>query len=137
MGPTRETILVIEDDADVRDFLGLLLGSEGYAVELADSGQAALCALHAMKGRRELPVLILLDLEMPQMTGPQFRAVQLDDPDLREVPVLVLSGDAEGEEQAAQLGAAYLRKPASLERLLSAVRRHKRAAAGRCAAEDA
>ena len=128
MGPTPATILVVDDDRDFRDFLALVLRAEGFVVELAEHGLAAMRALRALRYRRTLPHLILLDLTMPVMDGRAFRAVQRQDPAYCAIPVVVISGDADGREQAAALGVAgYLRRPASVEQLIAAVDRHARA----------
>ncbi len=58
--------------------------------------------------------LILLDLHMPRMDGRAFRAAQLSDPDLAAIPVVIVSGAADGAVAAAQLGArAHFQKPVS------------------------
>jgi CheY-like chemotaxis protein len=77
------TILVVEDHADLRDMLAVLLEGEGFSVQTATNGAEALqCLEHAR------PSLILLDLMMPVMTGDEFRERQLADPRYRDVPVI-------------------------------------------------
>ena len=73
------TILLVEDDFDVREALAETLRDEGYAVECAVDGEQALDYLRG--GGR--PGLILLDLMMPRMSGSEFRMVQKVDPQLR------------------------------------------------------
>jgi CheY-like chemotaxis protein len=107
------TILVVDDDPDVRDVLALVLELEGYAVERAIDGLDALLALRTAP----LPAAIVLDLEMPSMAGVEFRAAQLRDPALARIPVLVLS--ASGRTVGAQL---RLPKPVEPEALVRAVR---------------
>jgi CheY-like chemotaxis protein len=90
-GSERKVILVVDDNADVRASLGLLLGMLGYHVEKAADGAEALRYLRT----HPRPCLIVLDLRMPGMDGWQFRQAQLRDADLAEIPVVVSSGEAE------------------------------------------
>lgn len=116
---TREPsmVLVVDDDADIRDAMMLVLGGSGYNVVTAANGAEALRVLAASHRR---PCAILLDLMMPVMDGQQFREAQLRDPALANMPVIVLSGDANVKKRAAELGVdAYLMKPIALDRLLS------------------
>jgi CheY-like chemotaxis protein len=112
-------ILIVEDDFDIRDTLTQILEEEGYRVEGAENGQDALDRLHA--GR--LPSLILLDLMMPVMNGWQFRAVQLRDPSLRAIPVVVISANAGLPDNIDSLSPKHLlSKPIQLDRLLDILR---------------
>jgi signal transduction histidine kinase len=115
-GPAQ--ILLVEDDASIRDALRGVLESEGYSVATAENGRQALEALKA----NEAPALIILDLRMPIMDGWQFRAAQKSDPLLADIPVLAISAD--GSAKAAAIdAAAYLRKPLSTETLLGTIRK--------------
>jgi len=128
------TILVVDDDAQIRTFVARQLKNEGFNVELARTGDEAL-----EKAAEVLPDLVILDLTMPVMDG--IEALRR----LREwaaMPVIVLS--ARNEErlkvEALDLGADdYLTKPFSvpelLARLRAALRRAQRAA-GRDAQEQ-
>ncbi|MEO8431313.1 MAG: response regulator [Acidobacteriota bacterium] len=111
----RPTILVVDDDAVIRDSLRELLTESGYGVETAVDGQDALERLGAI----DPPSLILLDLKMPRMDGWEFLARR--SADSIRVPVVLLSGmafirDAPGV-------ADFLAKPIRPERLLECVRR--------------
>ena len=113
---TSCTVFVVEDDVDTRDMLGRFLELEGYHVELASNGKQALERLNAGVH----PCVILLDLMMPIMDGWQFRRQQVQDRDLAEIPVIVVS--AAGKERIAEIDAnAYLSKPVDLEKLLERV----------------
>lgn len=123
-----QRIAIVDDDHDIRLMLRMVLDGEGYEVIEAQNGREALRLL-----RSSPPVtLIILDLKMPIMNGAEFREAQLADAALRDIPVLVLSGDAGVAEAAAALRAAgYLTKPPDLDDLLAAVaaiRRDPRAA---------
>ena len=114
------TILLVEDDCDVREALAETLRDEGYTVECAGDGQEALDYLRG--GRR--PGLILLDLMMPRMSGSEFRMVQKVDPALQHLPVVQLSADGRMEEKARTLETAgAVRKPIDLPELIAVIER--------------
>jgi CheY-like chemotaxis protein len=115
------SILVVDDDADIREALVDVLTDHGYPSQAVAHGAAALAALRG--GLR--PCIILLDLMMPVMDGLTFRQQQLADPDLKELPVLVISAGNDLSVHAAALGAVEtLRKPIDLDKLLEVVARH-------------
>jgi CheY-like chemotaxis protein len=64
LNPSRHQVLIVEDDASVRDILALLLKASGYDVNTANNGVEALRLL-----KLELPAVVLTDLNMPQMSG--------------------------------------------------------------------
>lgn len=112
-------ILIVEDDEDIRKDLAEILQEEGYEVATATNGREALDQLQA-----DRPGLILLDLMMPGMNGWDFRARQLQDPDIAEIPVVILSGAANVLRSAVTLSAAgYITKPFRLTQLLETVHR--------------
>jgi two-component system response regulator MprA len=117
MDGRRRSILVVEDEADIREAVAALLDISGYDVLQAADGDEALRQLRVGVVR---VVLILLDLHMPRMDGRAFRAAQLSDPDLASIPVVIMSGAADGAVVAAQLGArAFFQKPVSPADLLT------------------
>ncbi|MCU1279628.1 MAG: two-component response regulator [bacterium] len=112
------SLLVIEDDDGVRDSIAAILREEGHTVETAGGGNEALRLLR----ERPLPSLIVLDLMMPGMDGIEFRREQLADPQLRDIPVIIISARPDVALQAAELGAEdFLQKPMSFEELLHLV----------------
>lgn len=120
MEPEKRDVLVVEDDADIRDTISQILEFEGYAVATARNGAEALAQMR--RGRR--PAVILLDLMMPGMNGWEFRSAQLVDPALADIPVVVLSGDRTVAAEAGDMKAAgFLTKPVELSMLLDTVRR--------------
>ncbi len=112
-------VLIVEDDRDIRESLALVLEGEGYDVSCACDGCEGL-----VEARRDRPDLILLDLMMPNMDGWQFRDAQKRDQQLRDIPVVVVSAFGRRPEIDA---AAYIPKPCTLDDVLDAVVRHKRA----------
>src|SRR5712692_2054980 len=117
----RNTILVVEDDTDLRETILDVLESAGFDVAIASNGQEALQALDS--NRRTS--LILLDLRMPVVDGFEFRRRQLQNPRLACVPVILLSGDSHGQHQAERLGfACSVKKPFGVSDLLTLVRRY-------------
>ena len=111
-------ILVVEDHADLREMLTVLLESEGFGVRTAVNGVEALKVLEETR-----PSLILLDLMMPVMSGDEFRQRQLADPRYRDVPVICMTAAHDGRERARRLHAdEFFQKPLDFEQLMSVVR---------------
>lgn len=124
MNQQAGTILIVEDDADMRDMLSMLLSNEGFHAVTAEDGLEGLHLLRAVRHRTpDTPCLVLLDLTMPRLGGSEFRRAQLSDPIVASVPVAVLSGAHDALQRARALGAvAALTKPIDLETLLEVVR---------------
>jgi CheY-like chemotaxis protein len=109
-------ILVVDDDDGVRRLLRLLLSTSGYETATATNG---IDALEQM--RRQLPCLVLLDMNMPMMDGFEFRRQQLADAHLAPVPVVCLTGHYEPEQVTMQLSVDCLSKPLHFPTVLDAV----------------
>lgn len=105
-------ILVVDDEQDMRDYLETLLQDTGYTVQTAVNGVEA---LKQVKTRR--PDLIVLDLQMPEATGTDFYRRLHNHRDLRDIPVIVVSGVA-GRNVAVGRAVAVLDKPLDEQRLL-------------------
>ncbi len=115
------SILIVEDDDEIRDLLAEMLSDQGYPVLTASDGLKALEVLHA----GERPCLIVLDLMMPNMDGWEFRGAVLSDSALAKIPVVVLSGAADLRQSSAGLQAVkVLTKPVKWNTLLDVVREH-------------
>jgi len=122
----RHSILVVDDDEDTRTGIAELLRLDGYEVAEAGDGQEALRRLRA--GLR--PCLVILDLNMPGTSGWDFRALQLNDRRIADIPVVAFSGQDGLEQQAKMLQlAGFLCKPLDFDRLLAAIQRTCRLAA--------
>jgi CheY-like chemotaxis protein len=117
----KPSVLVVEDDIDVREALVFFLEAEGYDVVEAGHGAEALERLKEDPGIG----LILLDLMMPVMNGWEFRAAQIKDPNLAAIPVVIITADHSAAKKAADAGAAgCLLKPVELPHLLDYVGRY-------------
>jgi CheY-like chemotaxis protein len=113
------TILVVEDNDDVREMMSITLQLEGHNVVTAANGRQALEVLH----RGTDPCMILLDLMMPVMNGWQFQEEVAKDPKLRDIPVVIVSAAA-GERGKQTSAAAFIPKPIDVDKLLDVVCEH-------------
>jgi CheY-like chemotaxis protein len=119
----RHTILVVEDEAPVRDLLSATLRTEGYAVAQAPDGLAAIRAITEHRPPRGRLCLVLLDLMLPGVDGLEVMR-HLATPGAN-VPVIAISASRAYLEAAAARGAqATLGKPFDLDELLAAVARY-------------
>jgi len=95
-------ILLVEDEASMREVIEAVLHEEGYRVVCSDNGADALDVLRS--GLR--PCIIILDLMMPIMDGWQFRAAQLGDSELLKIPTVVYSAVGNVSEAVETLNVA-------------------------------
>ena len=109
------TILVVEDDEELRDLVTDLLEEEGYDVVPASNGKQA---LDYLQGARGMPSLILLDLMMPIVNGWELLRNIRDDPWFSAVPVVVMTAMKRDRPTGA---AAVLKKPFKIAELLEIV----------------
>jgi CheY-like chemotaxis protein len=112
-----KTVLLVEDDLDVRDTLQDLLESEGYDVIPAANGKQAIdyLTLNDPPGAD----LVILDLMMPMVSGWEVLEAMTADDRLCDIPVIVLSAMAGERPDRAQ---GFVRKPFALETLVAAIR---------------
>jgi CheY-like chemotaxis protein len=108
------TVLIVEDEVELRELMQVALERKGYEVIAVSDGRAALDAIPSI----ERLCLVLLDLLMPGMNGWEFVAQARTQPQLAEVPIIVHSS---ATNEAPAGATAVLRKPIKLERLLSVV----------------
>jgi CheY-like chemotaxis protein len=112
-------ILVVEDDLDLRDSLVEVLLDAGYDADGVGDGREA---LRRLSGPRRRPDLILLDLQLPNMNGGEFRAEQKKLGELSNIPIAVVSADPNAPEKARALDAsACFRKPLKVSQLLAVI----------------
>ena len=115
---SEKLVLVVDDDRVVLGSMSRLLGMKGYSVLQAEDGQQA---LDLLKKTPRFPSVILLDLAMPIMDGYGFLKLRAEDPILRRIPVVVVSGSAPSGDPLDGVH-AYLRKPVTFERLIEIIR---------------
>ena len=120
--PTRNTVLVVDDDPAVRDRLRAMLTREGWAVSDAENGRVALRRVAEAR-----PSLVLLDLAMPELDGFGFLKELRSRPEWQTIPVVVVTAQDVTAEDRARLGGEadhIVRKSgADMQELLAEVRR--------------
>ena len=115
-------VLVTEDEADVAMLIRFHLEREGWEVVTAENGLQALGHI-----REDRPDLLITDVMMPEMNGFELIASLLRDPDLTDLPVIVLTGKAVEDTdvlQAYEMGVyVYLTKPFRAEEIVTLAER--------------
>ena len=115
------TILIVDDDFDIRDSVSDILTDEGFVVATANDGLDALQYLR----EQPAPCLILLDWMMPRCDGSQFLTQQAADEKIASIPVVILTADARVQAKMPKMEARdFLGKPVKLKRLLEVVKRY-------------
>lgn len=109
-------ILIVDDEADIRESLQEFFEEEGYEVTTAANGADALHRLEADM----LPCVVILDIMMPLVDGNEVYRRMQQDPRLAHVPVIVSTSDP----SRAPAGVPVMKKPTNLGRLLQAVQEH-------------
>lgn len=111
----QRRILLVEDDADLREALCEVLVGSGHTVISAVDGTEGLRQMRACR-----PDVVVLDLMMPRLDGWQFRLAQRDDPMLATTPVVAISASSSATAAAVDAD-LYLRKPFDAKTLLHAI----------------
>jgi CheY-like chemotaxis protein len=109
-------VLVVEDDASMRELLRLHLSNAGYRVTAAEDA--------ALAGRELLvapPDLILADIQLPYMSGLELASILMADATLPNIPVVLISAHEHYRDRAEAIGAVFLLKPILKEKLLEAI----------------
>lgn len=112
----EDTVLVVEDEADVVDLLRYNLNRAGFAVLIANNGVQGL-----EMARKSRPDVIVLDLMLPKMTGQEVCRALKSDPDTESLPIVMLTAKSEPAERVhgLELGADdYVTKPFSPRELV-------------------
>jgi CheY-like chemotaxis protein len=113
----NNVVLLVEDDPELRLLLATMLELENKEVISAVNGEEAL-----QLARKHHPSVIILDLMLPQMTGEEFRAAQLANGKIKNIPVVVVSAHPQGEAIAKRMNVAgYLSKPVDFSSFTSFV----------------
>lgn len=113
-------ILIVEDNADARDLLEMLLSRHGFTAIVAEDGLAGLRLVET-----ERPDLIITDIEMPNLDGVGFIKKLREHPLWKRIPILVVSAYESGDLTEAMLAGAdaTLRKPIRLTSLINLINR--------------
>ena len=114
------TILVVDDEMAVADFLKVVLEDEGYRVVLAQNGREGLARL-----AEDRPALVLCDLMMPIMDGPALCRAMQKDPAYQGIPFVIMSARhyPPSSSEGGCNYTAFLAKPFGLDNLLTLVTR--------------
>ena len=111
----NKTLLVVEDDEDLRELMCRALEREGYRVATASDGEEALSVLAGLGGS---PCLVVLDLVMSGMNGWDFFSALKANPALRDVPIVIHSSVPNDAPDGAS---KVLQKPFGIDRLIAVV----------------
>lgn len=115
----NKTILIIDDDSDIREFLGDLLATEGFRTHEASSGREGI-----ELAKQTRPDLVLLDIMMPEMDGYETCERLKSDPDTGEIPIVMVTvkNDIADISRSVVLGASgFIVKPFDTESFLQMV----------------
>lgn len=121
LGGVRKTVLIVEDNELNMKLFNDLLDAHGYATLQARSGTEALTL-----ARKHRPSLILMDIQLPEVSGLEVTKWLKDDDDLRAIPVVAVTAFAmKGDEERIRRGGceAYISKPISIGSFIDTVRR--------------
>jgi CheY-like chemotaxis protein len=117
-------LLVVDDDDDIREALSSIIREAGYSVDEAAHGRAA---LDYLRSSPNLPCIVLLDLMMPVMNGWDFIGEISRDPNLRSIPVVLVTADARGASTDPRTrDLPVILKPLDLGNLMSMVQQYCR-----------
>jgi two-component system, sensor histidine kinase and response regulator len=110
---TARTVLVVDDEPDIRESLKDVLVDEGYQVMLAGNGREALALLPTAPR----PLVVIMDIIMPVMNGTELYAAMQADAELRDIPVVISTSDPSRTPS----GVPLMKKPINLGRLLAVI----------------
>jgi len=113
-------VLVIDDDESIVEMLQFLLAREGHTVSVAYDGKAGL-----EMAQKEHPDLIILDIMMPEMDGFTVSGTLFKDPDMRQIPILILTAKGNAREifELVPNVSLYMDKPFERDILVENVRK--------------
>jgi signal transduction histidine kinase/CheY-like chemotaxis protein len=115
LAPRRLKVLVVEDNVDVAHTVMALLAQAGHEVEVAYDGPSALSTVHSFE-----PQVAFLDIGLPGMSGLELASAFRNDPKLREIRLIALTGYGQAEDRRRSMDAGFdehLVKPVSYSRL--------------------
>jgi CheY-like chemotaxis protein len=115
-------ILVVEDDAPVAQLIAKILQRNGFQSEVVADGHSALDRAIAAR-----PAMILADLTIKGLAGDKLCSALKSHPETKEIPYVVVSGDADIAEKARECGADdFMGKPFEFDDLIRIVRKYAR-----------
>jgi diguanylate cyclase (GGDEF)-like protein len=116
----KPRIIIIDDDPDIRDVLNLTLSEEGYDVLEAENGQDGVALI-----KNKAPNLVIVDYNMPKMTGPELCAIIKKDILLSHLPIIMLTGKSDVSDKISGINAGaddYVVKPFEPRELLARIK---------------
>lgn len=119
-----KTVLIVDDDPDIRELITWKLGQAGYATIVAGDGEAGLSAAATTDGDGRLPDLILVDWMMPKMSGIEVCKALREDPATARIPVILLTANAQEADVERGFAAGvddYIAKPFSPREMLGRI----------------
>lgn len=117
----RKSVMIMDDDVDIRLTLADILEDEGYTVTSASDGLEGIALINSMA---QPPGLIILDLMMPNMNGHEFLKVRTENANLANIPVAYFSADTEIHNKSKEAGIESIRKPVNFGELFSIVSKY-------------
>ncbi len=116
----KPVILIVDDDRPILALMRNVLKEFGFQAVTAESGQQAIDA-----ARKQRPALVLLDKNMPGMTGGEVIRNLREEPGLEKLPILILSGERLSRSELAELGAdGAVQKPFDVVGLIEQIRQY-------------
>jgi len=122
-GAARKKVLLVEDEVDLAELYRGVLRWSGFDVAHVIDGVSALRVLE-----EETPDLIVVDMNLPVLSGDQVLREMAAHPELRQIPAIVVTGEDIRPNVAVEQAKQVLRKPCPPDRLVSVVERYVRAA---------
>lgn len=114
-----QSVMIVEDDSEIRETLKEIIELEGYTVYTAPDGKKA---LEMLRNAQDRPCLVLLDLMMPVMNGWELLELREQDVLLATIPVVVVS--AAGDRAKNTHATGYIKKPVDIDVLLGTIRQY-------------
>ena len=114
-----KTILIVDDDPDIRKLMTIVLSKEGYGVLEAEDGSSALDL-----AKEKIPDLVITDVMMENVNGFMLYELLRDEPATFKIPVIFVTGQAQrAGAWASDPGVTYLEKPVFPDQLVLAVKK--------------
>ena len=119
----KNTILIVDDQTDLRSFFRLALELDGFEIIEAENGREALERLRSLTPT-SLPYLIFLDLMLPIMSGEEFLCTVSLDAEIKDIPVIVMSAAINSGKSKLDHASKIVRKPVLMAELTTMARHY-------------